>query len=85
LTSGSVQWLGRILALPDVGEERGEVVRRRIQAQQRQLGEDAGEVALRIDGVALGAGDEGPEAGVVGGRGVRAGEEPVFPVMLSSA
>jgi hypothetical protein len=40
---------------------------------------------IKVDAVPLAAGDEGPEPGVVLGRGVVAGEEPVFALMLSFA
>ena len=51
------------------------VPRRGVDADLRQ---HAGEVALRVDAVAFAAGDQRPQPGVVLGRGVVAGEEPVF-------
>jgi len=40
------------------------------------LGQDAVEVALRVSGVAFGAGDEAPQPRMVRDRGVMFGEEP---------
>ena len=53
----------RVVALPHVGQELFELLGGRLA----DLGQDAGEVALRVEAVALGAGDERPEPGVVGG------------------
>jgi hypothetical protein len=49
------------------------------------VGQDAGEVGLRVQAVAFGGGDEAVEGGGVGGGLVVAGEQPVLPVMPSSA
>ncbi len=64
--------LRRILGLPDVRQELPEFSGWRLA----ELGQHAGEVPLRIDTMAFGAGDERPQPRRVGGRGVMAGEEP---------
>lgn len=63
----------RILDLPHVGQELPELLTRRLP----NLRQHAGEVPLRIDAVPFATGDQRPEPGVVLGRLVVAGEEPV--------
>jgi hypothetical protein len=66
--------LGRLVDLPHVGQELLQLVGRR----QADLGQDAREIALGIGVVPFAAGDERPQTCMVLGRGVVAGEEPVF-------
>ena len=66
--------LSRILSLPHVRQELFEFFGWR----RPDLRQHAGEVALRIQLVTLAAGDERPEPGVVFGRSIVAGEEPVL-------
>ena len=66
--------LRRVLSLPHVRQELVQIIWR----CARQLGQDAGEVTLRVDAVAFATGDEGPELCVVGCGIVVAGEEPVL-------
>ena len=61
-----------VVLFPYVGEELVQLAFRR----GRQFGEDAGEVSVRVDAVAFGGGNEGPECGVACCRLVVAGEEP---------
>ena len=84
--------LGGVFLGPDVGQEWREVLggcrwraAGRVGREQRQLGQDAGEVTLRVDAVTFGAGDERPEPRVVFSRGVVTGEKPVFTIMRSFA
>jgi hypothetical protein len=46
-------------------------------------GQDAGEVALGVQAVAFGAGDEAVERGGSLGGDIMAGKQPVLPVMRS--
>ena len=73
----SRQRLSLVVFFPYVGEKGGELHLVFLR-NERQLRKHAGEVFLRVDAVAFGAGDEGPEGGVACGGLVVAGEEPVF-------
>jgi hypothetical protein len=49
------------------------------QTRLPEVGENAGEISLRIDAVPLGAADQGPQPRVARGRVVVSGEQPVLP------
>jgi hypothetical protein len=72
--------LGERICLPHIRQELSQLA----HGRDADLGEDAGEVGLRIDAVPLGAGDQGVEPGVGCAGFVVAGEEPVLSVMWSS-
>jgi hypothetical protein len=71
----------RAVSLPHVRQELVELRDRR----GGDPGQDAGEVTLRIDPMALGTGDEAVERGGTLGGDIMPGEEPVLTFMGSSA
>jgi len=73
-------WLCRRLRLPPLRQKLLQLA----HGRGNNPGEHASQVGLRIDAMALGAGDEGGKDGGGLGRFVVAGEEPVLPVMESS-
>ena len=65
---------GEEIALPGVGEEAGEVVGR----SGNDLSQQAGQIVLRIDAVALGAGDQRIPDGSCLPGGIVSGEQPIL-------
>ena len=69
--------LGRVVAGPHIWQKLGESLRGGGR-KERQLGQQAGEISLRIDAVAFGRGDQAPQPGVAGSGFVVAREKPIL-------